>query len=235
MRPIKYILLSVMVLLIIGSGAFSQGTTSGVLSEDVSFWLTDGAVWFNPPTSKLNENAGKLVIKVQQTVYNNEWTRQITGLDTTGFLYSYLITNIAYMPVEGNGLKMFEVTWPVTPLDVMVSRQSIKAVKDTSGNYISSGWVATINGTNPRIYWQDVDGGDDRGLMPAESVGLWAISSISKDGEVRADAAGTSFPESQYPFFTGRTTGPDVPEPGSLLALGSALVGAAGLIIRRKH
>ncbi|MEN6520379.1 MAG: PEP-CTERM sorting domain-containing protein [Armatimonadota bacterium] len=235
MRPIKYLLLSVMVLFAITSAAFSQATGSGITSEDVSFWLNDGAVWFNPSTSVLNENKDKLVLKVQQTVYNNEWTRKVTGLNTAGFLYSYLITNLSYEPNEGEGLKMFGVAWPSTPLNVMVSRQNVKAIKDTNGEYISSGWVAAVDGTNPVIYWQDADDGNNLGLMPAESVCLWAVSDTGNDCVVSAVAAGTASPDSQYSYLRGQTTGPNVPEPGSLLALSSALVGAVGLVLRRKQ
>ncbi|MEN6372438.1 MAG: hypothetical protein ABFD64_10550 [Armatimonadota bacterium] len=235
MRPIKYLLLSVLVLAAVASAAFSQVTDSGILSEDVSFWLNDGAVWFNPSSSVLNANTDKLVLKVQQTVYNNELTRQITGLNTTGYLYSYLITNLDYKPVENEGLKMFGVGWDVAPLDVMVSRQNIKAIKDTSGAYISSGWVAAVDGTNPVIYWQNAADSNDPGLMPAESVNMWAISATGNDCVVSAVAAGTPSPDSQYQYLRGQTTGPETPEPGALLALSSALVGTVGLVLRRKH
>ncbi|MBI2844252.1 MAG: PEP-CTERM sorting domain-containing protein [Armatimonadetes bacterium] len=192
---------------------------AAVTSEDVTYWLAGGAVWWNPSAESLEQNADKLILKVQQTVYDNEWTRQITGLtDTTGYLYSYTITNLGYLGPEGQGVKLFEVEWPVNPLYVGVSPQTI------------SGWTGSSVEGNPVLKWDSTGPGLER----ASSVTLWAISPIAEDSYVTARAAGVPDPGTSYPFLYGQTSGPIIPEPSALAGLFMAF-GASAYLVRLRR
>jgi hypothetical protein len=200
---------------------------AGVISEDVTYWLDDGTSVWDPPGSALEQLAGRLVLKVQQTVYDNTWTRQITGIETDGFLYSYSVTNLAYVPSELHGLNMFEVAWPSKPLYVAISPQNHAALRDpNSGLWIKTGWVPSISGTSPRYHWQQADTGGPAvipGLLPGSTATFWAVSAISADTHVIASASGVPDPPQGYPFLTGETSGPMIPEPTPALALASCM------------
>ena len=229
-----------LILAVVGLTVVCSMASAGVISEDVVYWLKGGAMWWNPTTEALQANADKLEIKVQQTVYDNEWTRSITGLDTNGYLYCYSVTNfVLYPSPQQLGIRMFEVSWPVRPLYVAISPQNPTALWDPgSSMWIQSGWVASIDGTNPRFYWQDDDLQPitvEPGLLPGSTAAFWAISPIAADEKVAAKVAGVPDPGTGYPFLYGETSGPQIPEPAALAVLVSSLGGLALSICRRRR
>jgi hypothetical protein len=197
----RLILAACIVLLIpLSVGAVEPGPDQYVISEDVTYWTV----------------GNDLLAKVQQTVYDQSWTEvlkslQIIPQDTTGFLYSYTVTNLGvWDKINLCGIKTFEINWGFKPKVV---------------NYASDiPWTFTATDTGPKWTWT----GGSYGLIPGRTAeGLWVFADTGKDEWKQASVIGGA---NGSIVVTGETTGPVVPEPGTMASL---LAGVAGLFAFR--
>jgi len=179
-----------------------------VLSEDVSYWYADSAA----------------VVKVQQTVYDPAQTLQIlrrNGDNVTYtqpvYLYAYSVSNLNVGDLDDDnerGITNFSVNWTPAPVYVTKSRQT------------PTYWAVDTPSPQPAWKWTD---SASPGIMPGETVGgFWAVSNVGVDGEMNATVRWG--PNAEH-TLTGKTTGPLVPEPATLLSL---FAGIAGLGLTRK-
>lgn len=215
MRSLYLTGLAAIVLLVATSVSFA-----GVIHEDFAYWYTDSGqtqTIFNPSTDWLNQNVGKLLIKVQQTVYDEASTTallQENGDGTrSGFLYAYSVTNL-YVGTPGDtsdkGITRFNVNWTPAPLYVTTDKQQ------TLPN-----WVVDTSVTQPAWKWTSAI---SPGIKPGRTVGgFWAVSNVGVDGVVNAGAlhVGPNGEET----FNGKTTGPMVPDAPTFLSLATGLMG----------
>ncbi|GEM_PF-1263089 len=208
-----------------------------VISEDVAYWyrLNGGTgTIFNPSSSWLAANASALQIKVQQTVYDQEYTETLlaaNGLPAVpgGYLYAYTMTNIGWTEsVPFGGAYGVAIDWGLEPLLVAVDVSAAAA-----------GWAGTPpyskaeGGLVDGPVWIQQPGGQN--LTPGSSVGgLWAVSQYGQDTYITAGVA-AGYDDPDCVMIWGGTTGPIVPEPSSLAALASGLLAAAPLVRRRSR
>lgn len=202
---------------------------AGVLYEDVAYWYTDnGAIKtiFNPTSDVLNPlvSAGRVMVKVQETVYDPVFTQAMLVRNgdgaKTGYLYAYSITNINCgnpADLSDLGLTAFKPEWNIAPIYVTLSKQT------------PIGWEVDTSTASPSWKWAKTD----PGLLPGETVGgFWAVSSVGVDGQIDGHVIHVGGLGNET--FNGRTTGP-VPDPPSILALMTGFIGLAGLkSLRRK-
>mgnify|MGYP005840908873 CR=1 FL=1 len=206
--------------------------SAAVISEDVSYWYRadDGSLLteFNPAAEWLSTNLPRLLIKVQQTVYDVASCNAILeragqkDKEYIGYLYSYTVTNLDWGdladPTE-RGLTKFTVNWgSVAPQKVTVSAQT------------PAKWIVDTSVTDPAWVWNDPV---LAGLLTGESVGgLLAVGPVAPDGVVTA-VADRSGPDSIALQLVGQTTGP-VTDPASIVTLMSGIVGLAATRLRRR-
>lgn len=210
----------------------TSASYAGTISEDVYYWFrtVDGGSdsQRNPTDEWLKLNVSNLLVKVQQTVYDQESTLAILnrnnageGTQNSGFLYAYALTNLNVgdpADFADMGITSFHVDWATPYYATVSSRQTpVGWVVDTTSNAASSG---------PTWKWTPVD----PGLLPGETVGgFWAVSNVGVDGECNAGIIhGGPFGPSGW---SGKTTGPMAPEPGAFVSLFAGLAGL-GLTVR---
>lgn len=214
-------------------------SSAAVISEDVAFWYQIGSgpvlTQFNPSTDWLGENANSLLVKVQQTVYDQTSTALIltaNGDDPNtfqgGFLYAYSVTNIDWrQAVESNGIQAFGVNWgPSVPLLVTTDQRQLSPY--WLPEYDPPGSEAPMVG--PAWLWRPSQ--PISGLLPGETVGgFWAVAQTGEDGILDGVMA-TGEIDVEPILLWGKTTGP-VPEPSGIIALACGL-GGIGVIWRRR-
>ncbi len=188
----------------------SLPTFANVISEDVTYWYkTDPnnmLQWIvNPTTEQLEPLLPYLLIKVQQTVYDQTQSAEILGAQNIqcprgGYLYAYSVTNLNYAP----GINRFAVSWGVAPLLVTTSRA-------TPGY-----WLVDNNSLVPEWYSIPCN---IPGIYKGETVGgFWAVANTGVDERVLA-IVGSACISGNVECLYGETSGPTVPEPTSILAL----------------
>lgn len=220
MRNIRLGTLTAFILILATSVSFA-----GVIHEDIAYWWMDNQTLqtiFNPSTSWLNGHLDSIQVKVQQTVYDANYTSAIltrSGItNVTGYLYAYTVSNLNcgdIADLTDMGLTSFKVNWSVAPTYVTVSPQT------------PAGWVADTSVSVPAWKWT----GAAAGILPGESVGgFWAVSNVNTDGEVAATAVHVGESGTD---LVGKTTGP-VPDASSLSVLLTGLAGLGMLKFRRK-
>lgn len=203
---------------------------AGVLHEDVAYWYTNGSqtlTEFNPNTDWLNLNVDRLLVKVQQTVYDQASTKTILFRNgngqVNGYLYAYSVTNLNVgdaSDLEDIGITKFAVGWTTAPILVTTAKQ------------IVPGWVVD---TAPQPSWKWTNAVDP-GILAGDTVGgFWAVSNTGEDGYIDAHAThvGPLGPHD----ITGRTTGPKdpiVPDAPTFLSLAAGLIGMGLTKLRRK-
>lgn len=213
------------------------GAQAGAISEDVAYWFwqenqTVGTI-FNPDSAWLSANLSRVILKVQQTVYDIESTALILAANgdeppAGGYLYAYSVTNIGWFEsFASGGLTAFAVDWGFQPLMVTVDRKqqptgawtpSYMFLNYSPPDVSGPGWTANIAG-----------GGS--GILPGSTVGgFWAVAPTGQDRVVMAAGATGDFLTQEGWRLVGHTTGP-VPEPVGLLTLS---MGAAALALRKK-
>ena len=223
MRSLYLIGLAVVVLLTMASASYAS-----VIHEDIAYWYQDGSsilTLFNPSTDWLNQNTGRLLVKVQQTVYDEAQSRTIlyrngNGL-VNGFLYAYSVTNLNVgdaMDLADMGITKFAIDWAVAPTFVTTSKQTLPGWVVDSPAQPSWKWTSTV----------------DPGILPGDTVGgLWAVSNIGVDGVTNAHATHVGPLDPHY--LTGKTTGPQlVPDAPSFASLAAGLIGFGAWRRRRK-
>lgn len=211
-----------------------------VLRVDFAYWYWDDsgqiATEFNPTSSWVQDYLSRIVIKVQQTVYSEDVTAIVLADNgeappvPQGFLFSYTVTNINWFDAKtGGGVKAFGVNWgSISPLLVTTSQsQTPLQWQGVSGSTL-------IPGFNGPVWY--VDPSDATGIKIGSTVGgFWAVSPTGNDGTVPAAVISGLIGSDNSLILVGQTTGPTVPEPASLIALG---FGAGALminIVRRRR
>ncbi len=173
-KRLPYLLIAIFVL--------ANISYAGILNEDVAYWYwaddekTIVETIFNPSSAQLKQIRSKLLIKVQQTVYDPETTAQILN-QANGYLYAYSVTNLGWMP-DANGLIIFGVEWgDAVPTLVTVSNQT------------PSGWLPTtfsVSQGDPfnGPAWQWMGAPNVPGLTIGQTVGgFWAVSPYPESPE----------------------------------------------------
>lgn len=203
---------------------------AAILSEDIAYWYINGTnldTSFNPSAEWLSQMKDTLVVKVQQTVYDQAQTLSLLnrnhsgdGTSHPGFLYAYTVSNLNLgdsNDMADMGITNFAAAWTPTPLFVTTSAQTpILWQVDTSSS------------TKPAWKWTSAT---IPGILPGESVGgFWAVSNISVDGHINANAVHVG-PLGRE-TLTGKTTGP-LPDAPSILSLATGLLGL-GLTRKRR-
>lgn len=223
MRNLYLIGLAVIVLSTAASVSYAS-----VLHEDVAYWYKDGnsiLTQFNPSTDWLNQNTSRLLVMVQQTVYDVAQSKTILYRNGNGmidgYLHSYSVTNLNVgdaMDLADMGLTTFAIDWQVAPTLVTTSRQTVP------------GW-AVDSPTRPSWKWTSAV---DPGILAGDTVGgFYAVSSVDNDGIVTAHTThvGPLDPHN----LTGQTTGPQLaPDAPSFLSLAAGLLGLGVWKRRRK-
>ena len=221
MRNLCLIGLAMIVLLAAASGSYAD-----VIHEDVAYWYMDNdgigtRTEFNPNWLWLEQNTNKLLVKVQQTVYDKAQSSTILYRNgngvVDGFLYAYSVTNLNVgdpTDLADMGITNFAVDWSVAPTLVTTSKQTLPSWVVDSPTQPSWKWTSTV----------------DPGILPGETVGgLWAVSNTGFDGYVTAYANhGGSLNPSR---LGGLTTGPIVPDAPTFISLAGGLMGL-GLVRR---
>ena len=203
---------------------------AGAISEDVAYWywLEDQSIGtiFNPDSGWLSANLSRVVLKVQQTVYDIESTALILTANgdqppAEGFLYAYSVTNIGWFDsFAGGGLTAFAML-------VTVDHKQQPAGAWTPGHVFLNYSPPDVNGPG----WLANVAGGGSGILPGSTVGgFWAVAPTGEDRVVGAAGATGDYLTQEAWQLIGQTTGP-VPEPVGLLTLA---MGAGALAIRRK-
>ncbi|MEI6511696.1 MAG: PEP-CTERM sorting domain-containing protein [bacterium] len=206
--------------------------------DDISFVATNGdgevdqfvfEMLMNPTQAQLEENAGRLVIKIEETVYDKSESLAMLNREgiqnaPSGFLYTYTVANLNLHYLDNNSTEVpldinsFHAYWGVPSLGTYVVRPNVPP---------QIGW----NPTNPSPpAWEAV--GFNYMVPRGSSVGgLWAVSNSDNDVVIPADI--DVIINGKKVLVHGWTTGP-VPEPSSISAL---LIGGTFIagILRRKR
>ncbi len=224
MKHISLLIAALALVLLTGVASFA-----GVISEDVTYWFKVGDsvdTMMNPSTEWLQQNTANLLVKIQQTVYDQATTMAMLnrnnpdeGTNHPGFLYAYSVTNLNVgdlTDLADRGITSFRVEWP-TPYYATVSRQT------------PFGWeVDTSVSSGPSWKWTPVD----PGLLPGDTVGgFWAVSNVGEDGVCNSAVVHLAGLGARDIY--GRTTGP-CPEPGAYMSL-LAGMGGFGLMVRMRR
>ena len=116
MRNIRLIVIAVVLVLLATSQSFA-----GMLHEDCTYWFNSGngiATMTNPTTDWLTQNAASLLVKVQESVYDQATSAAMfsrEGLGShPGYLYAYSVTNLNLGDLNDPnmmGITSFHVSW----------------------------------------------------------------------------------------------------------------------------
>jgi hypothetical protein len=232
-----------------------------VIARDVAYWywrepdILD--TWFNPDSQWLREHRSKLVIKVQQTVYDERQTAAILGANAPkpslraralrsslkadvsestqlpeipkGFLFSYAVTNLNWR--QPMGMTAFAVDWGSVPVLLCTTSRTQTPLSWTA-KVASTAAGDPVNG--PAWLWRPANPARP-GLRIGSTVGgFWAVSPTGTDGVVNAwtGSAGTGAVGLTW-ILSGKTTGP-IPEPTTAATLVVA-VAALGVFRPRRR
>lgn len=211
-----------------------------IISEDVTYWFKtaneSGSV-INPTSEWLKQNSAHLLIKVQQTVFDQEETmarlnrndpsNPNEGTNNPGFLYAYSVTNLSVgnlFDLADKGITSFHVDWAMPSKHVTVSKNLALlewSIDDTSPEAVAG----------PTWKWTPVDPGARPTLLPGDTLGgFWAVSNVGEDGICQASVLHIAALGSAR--IAGTTTGP-CPEPGAYVSL-LAGMGGFGLMARMR-
>lgn len=251
-----YLVVLVLTLLI---GALTAAQAR-VIARDVAYWYwkEPGVLdtWFNPDSQWMKLHRRALVIKVQQTVYDEQQTEailranlpkptvQARTLRAKSFKAKPLKTNSlasTQLPVIPKG---FLFSYAVTNLNWRQAMGMTGFAVDwgtvpvllctTSRTQTPLSWTATVASgdpvNGPAWLWKPANP-TKPGLRIGSTVGgFWAVSPTGTDGVVNAwtGSAGTVTVGPTW-ILSGKTTGP-IPEPGTAVAL---VVAAAALGVFR--
>lgn len=222
MRVLRQIAVVVALVLLVASAS-----CAGLIHEDVTYWY-NGAKGpdsiQNPNTAWLEANMSALVIKIQQSVYDQASSAAMLAANgdpaQSGYLFAYSVTNLSLGDPAGPGITRVQVDW--------ASQYLVYAT--VSHGQTLSGWeVDTGAGSAPAWKWTSTG----PGITPGQTVGgFWAISNVGVDGECNSRVLLGGLGEPQG--FAGKTTGP-CPEPATFVSLFAGITGL-GLMrrLRRK-
>lgn len=225
MRITRLIVTAVIIILLAKSAMHA-----GTISEDVTYWFKTAngtSTIMNPSSDWLKLNTASLLVKVQQTVYDQIQSQAMLngnspneGANHPGYLYAYSVTNLNvgdWTSLTDRGITNFHVDWGTSYYATVYHAQT------------PNGWVVDTSVTGgPSWKWTPVD----RGLMPGGTVGgFWAVSNVGVDGECTASIIQAG-PNGQI-GWNGKTTGP-CPEPGAIVSL-LAGFGGLGVMVRLRR
>ena len=216
-------------------GVFSAAIAGTPISDNVSYWYSNGSsvsTVFDPGSEWLSQNSSNLLLRVEQTVYNADDTASILSENditapTGSYLFSYSVTNLGWKP-SSSGLTGFAVNWGFQPL--LVTTDITQTVPSWDPEYYYNTDISTsVDG--PAWIWKPAK--SVHGLLVGSTVGgLWALSPTSNTGAASA-VSFTGNVITNPSFIAGQTTAPIVPEPASLLAMLTGVVGICGRFFKR--
>ncbi|MGQ9809455.1 MAG: PEP-CTERM sorting domain-containing protein [Armatimonadota bacterium] len=165
----------------------------------------------------------------------------IASLDSLNVFYDVdPAVQLNFSVTAGNTVTTFTFTSSTvvfTPLvNPIATATAAVTVTDNTGN------GATLTGLLPggKVYRADTDLGNYAFLVNGVSAGMFQSNTATENlggtiaGTVSSISSQFSFTLTPFDGASGTSSFTVIPEPGSLLALGSALAGFAGLVLRRK-